>query len=265
MNPDDTAFADKHLIGRRVSGPRSGLKTGFAPTDQPGENETFPSHQKIGLDALALHQTVLFEVKPEAATLCKTPHTYPVNPFDVKRSVIRCGTMPRLHPEGKCVMRARGRSLLQQGLARNDGISDGGPTAKSATSNNPEAVPTVAATLATITHRIRPNSNAALRRYQPELEDAISDGGPATSTNVTGSAGTTPKPAITISVTEPIATNLLKTDACADVNCSSCVGTSAAPTITLPGQAKTGNCNITGTTLDARATDHGIVEVNPPP
>ena len=40
--------------------------------------------------------------------------------------------------------------------------------------------------------------------------------------------------------------------------------TSAAPTITLSGQAKTDDCSITGTTLDALATDHGIVEVNPP-
>ena len=69
-----------------------------------------------------------------------------------------------------------------------------------------------------------------------ELNDAVSDGGPATSTNVTGSAGTAPKPAITVSVTEPIATNHLKTDACAGVDCGSCVGASAALTITLSGQ-----------------------------
>ena len=98
-----------------------------------------------------------------------------------------------------------------------------------------------------------------------ELNDAVSDGGPATSTNVTGSAGTAPKPAITVSVTEPIATNHLKTDACAGIDCGSCVGASAALTITLSGQAKTDDCSITGTTLDALATDHGIVEVNPPP
>ena len=101
-----------------------------------------------------------------------------------------------------------------------------------------------------------------------ELNDAVSDGGPATSTNVTGSAGTAPKPAITVSVTEPIATNHLKTDACAGVDCGSCVGASAALTITLSGQAKTDDCNITGNagaTINASATDHGIVEVEPIP
>ena len=101
-----------------------------------------------------------------------------------------------------------------------------------------------------------------------ELNDAVSDGGPATSTNVTGSAGTAPKPAITVSVTEPIATNHLKTDACAGVDCGSCVGASAALTITLSGQAKTDGCNIAGkagATINASATDHGIAEVEPIP
>ncbi len=48
-------------------------------------------------------------------------------------------------------MRAPGRSLSLQGLICKNGISDGGPTAKAAQSNNPEAVQTVATTLGTIT------------------------------------------------------------------------------------------------------------------
>ena len=111
---------------------------------------------------------------------------------------------------------------------------------------------------------LRDQSSLALQGSK--LNDAISDGGPATSgTNtIIGSAGSTPLPAITIPVTEPIATDHLKTDACAGVDCSPVVGTSAAPTITLSGQAKTDGCNITGkagATINASATDHGIAEV----
>ena len=102
-----------------------------------------------------------------------------------------------------------------------------------------------------------------------ELNDAIPDSGPAANgtngTNGTGLTGTMPVPAITIPVTKPIATNCLKTDTCAGVDCSSCVGTSAAPTITLSGTAKTDDCIIAGATIDALATDRGIVEVQLPP
>ena len=61
VNPDDTEIADKHLIDRRVSGPRSDLKAGVAPTDQPGEKEMLPNDEKLG--ALALYQAVSFEVR----------------------------------------------------------------------------------------------------------------------------------------------------------------------------------------------------------
>ena len=69
---------------------------------------------------------------------------------------------------------------------RKNGVSDGGPTAKTAKSNNPEAAPTVATTLAIITL-------AGEASYAPQpIQSLVFEAEPITAEAYTDVFGTTP-------------------------------------------------------------------------